>query len=97
MGSNPIPSMLITGCDKEFLTHYSASNSFSLILTAATTPINSSKATERASIEKLEKDIESIIAGSLPYHIPIFKKVCLVNPLNAETLNNFLLNKIKRM
>lgn len=37
------------------------------------------------------KNIESIIAGSLPYYKSIFKQILLANPNNEDILYNFLL------
>src|SRR6476620_2115624 len=41
--------------------------------------------------ELLERDIESIITGSLPYYKSIFKQILSANPNNANILYNFLL------
>jgi len=41
--------------------------------------------------ERLEKNIESIIEGSLPYYKSIFKQILLSNLSNADILYNFLL------
>ena len=43
--------------------------------------------------ESLEKNIESIISGSLPYYKSIFKQMLSANSQNANTLYNFLLTE----
>lgn len=53
----------------------------------------SANLTKNIDTEKLEKNIESIISGSLPYYKSIFKQTLLANPQNANTLYNFLLTE----
>jgi hypothetical protein len=49
--------------------------------------------------ERLEKNIESIIEGSLPYYKSIFKQILLSNLSNAEIycITFYWQNKMKRM
>ncbi len=49
--------------------------------------------TQQTDIDKLDKHIESIITGALPYYISIFKQMFLANPQNATLLYNFLLTE----
>jgi hypothetical protein len=59
---------------------------------SAKASINTSyKLVKNVKTERLEKNVESIIAGSLHYYKSIFKLMLLANPQNANTLYDFLL------
>jgi len=59
---------------------------------SANTSINASyNLVKNIKTEKLEKNNESIIAGSIPYYKSIFKQILLANPNTANILYNFLL------
>lgn len=63
-----------------------------LSTTAITT--GSSSVSSKTQAEKLHKNIESIIDGSLPYYKSIYKQMILANLQNANTL--FIQNSIKK-
>lgn len=55
------------------------------------------KLSKSIETESLEKNIESIMSGSLPYSKSIFKQMLSANPQNANTLYNFLLAEQNEM
>lgn len=83
MGSNPIPSIVVMGCDILFL---NCQGLIVIVLISSTTISKiSSNIPENIQAQKLEKDIEVMIEGSLPYYKSIFKQMMLVNLQNAHT------------
>lgn len=89
MGSNPIPSIVVMGCNINFLNLRESTDVKEQMLTKYTIDHLENIDSIPLNIEKFDKDIEHIITGALPYYKSILKQMYFSNQQNANILYSF--------